>query len=74
MDYSDNNRIHVFDSSSNENKRRIPFKRDFGKGKIKRMSCGLMLYKGMASKPVENFDETFHFQTKFALFLTIIRY
>lgn len=39
----DNNQIHVFDSSSNENKRRIPFKRHFGKGKIKRMSCGLML-------------------------------
>ena len=46
MTYSDNNQIHVFDSSSNENKRRIPFKREFGKGKIKRMSCGLMLYKG----------------------------
>ena len=48
MTYSDNNQIHVFDSSSNENKRRIPFKREFGKGKIKRMSCGLMLYKGTA--------------------------
>ena len=46
MTFSDNNRIHVFDSSSNENKRRIPFKRVFGRGKIKRMSCGLMLYKG----------------------------
>ena len=46
MTYSDNNQIHVFDSSSNENKRRMSFKRDFGQGKIKRMSCGLMLYKG----------------------------
>ena len=72
MDYLDNNQIHVFDSSSNENKRRIPFKRDFGRGKIKRMSCGLMLYKGMAIKTVEKFDG--NFQMKFALSPTIIRY
>ena len=35
----DNNNIQVFDEGYN-------YKRDFGKGKISKMSCGIMIHKG----------------------------